>query len=442
MRTSLRLRLLAFSALFVALALAAVWQLLGSLFERQIAHEYEARLGAVIDTLAANLVKGDGGWRLEREPVDPRYTMPGSGEYWQVTGQGVSLRSRSLWDGLLKGEGRKVAGGPIFTQTGPIDDPVVALASAITIGEGADAGSFTIVAATPRENFDTAVADFRSQLVAMLTIAGLALLVASALQVTLGLAPLTALSRQVADVRSGAARRLPETGPPETGALVREVNKLLEAREQDVEKARHRASNLAHALKTPLTILAQIAEQLSGKSARAAEIGEQVEAIRQRVDRQLALARMSALTGVSTEVEPVIRKLVYVVRRLPTEAPLRWNLTLEPGLAAACDAADFSEALGNVLDNARKFAVSAIEVASTAGPGTVAVTVCDDGPGVAEHELARIIERGGRLDSKASETGLGLAITAEILEAHGGSLTVANGPEGGLAVTLAWPRAG
>ena len=441
MRNSLRLRLMAFAALFVALALAAVWQMLGSLFERQIAHEYEARLAAVVDTLSANLVLKDGQWLLEKEPVDPRYAIPGSGEYWQVTGSGAALRSRSLWDATLAGKGERIGGGPIFAQKGPLDDPVVSLASQITTGEGANAASFDIVAATPRESFDAAVAAFSSQMIAMLTITGLALLVASALQVTFGLAPLVGLSRQVADIRSGAARRLSETGPSETGDLVREVNQLLEARELDVEKARHRASDLAHGLKTPLTILAQIAESLASKrgSGRAREIGEQIDAIRQRVDRQLALARMSALTGVSTQVEPAVRKLVEVVRRLPTEQKLRWNVRIAPQLAVACDMADFSEALGNVLDNARKFARSKIEISAVASNNGIVITVCDDGPGVAPEGLALMLERGSRLDAKASETGLGLAITGDILNAHGGQIAVANRAEGGLCITLTWP---
>lgn len=444
MKNSLRLRLLAFSALFVALALAAVWHMLGSLFERNIAHEYETRLAAVIDTLAANLVERGGAWALDKEPVDPRYSVPGSGEYWQVTGPGVNLRSRSLWDSVLKTEGEYVAGGPIFALTGAIDDRAVALASAISIGDGNAARSFTIVAATPRGAFDEAVSGFGSQMVTMLSITGLALLIASALQVTVGLAPLTALSRQVADVRSGVSRRLPETGPSETGALVHEMNQLLEARERDVEKARHRASDLAHGLKTPLTILAQISETLAGKRgfARAAEIGEQVDAIRQRVDRQLALARMSALRGVSTEVGPAVRKLVEIVRRLPTEEKLGWHQQLAPDLIAACDPADFTEALGNVLDNARKFAATKVEITASLSPAGVSVCVSDDGPGVPQAELPHIIERGTRLDSKASETGLGLAIAADILEAHGGGISIANLPEGGLAVTLVFPAAG
>jgi hypothetical protein len=269
MRNSLRLRLVAFAALFVALALAAVWQMLGSLFERQIAHEYESRLASVVDTLSANLALKNGQWQLEKEPVDPRYSIPGSGEYWQVTGSGTALRSRSLWDATLPDKGERIGDGPIFAQKGPLDDAVVAMASHITTGEGASAASFVIIAATPRASFDAAVAAFGSQMIAMLTITGLALLVASALQVTFGLAPLIGLSRQVADIRSGASRRLSETGPSETGALVREVNQLLEARELDVENARHRASDLAHGLKTPLTILAQIAEGLQASAFQA-----------------------------------------------------------------------------------------------------------------------------------------------------------------------------
>lgn len=447
---SLRLRLLAFSALFVALALAAVWFILGALFERQIAAEYESRLGAVVDSLAANLVKNPAGgmddWIVEREPVDPRYGVPGSGEYWQVSGSlAKPLRSRSLWDATLPETGPLVAkGSPLAALTGPAGDRLVALASRVTVGEGPDAANFTIVAATGRREFDAAIADFGDGLVRMLGLAGLFLLVASALQVTIGLRPLNALSQEVADIRSGASRRLADGGPSETVALVREVNQLLEARERDLEKARNRASDLAHGLKTPLTILSQVAER-TGRTQRAggvnasAAIAEQVDAIRQRVDRQLALARMSSLHGRRTELREAVSKLVAVVRQLPTEGPLSWETRIAEGLAAACDPADFSEAMGNVLDNARKFARSRVVVSAANEAGHIAVKVEDDGPGVPEAEIGRILLRGGHLDGRASETGLGLAITTDILEAHGGRLTVENRKEGGLCVRLDWP---
>jgi signal transduction histidine kinase len=457
MMRSLRLRLLAFSALFVALALASVWFILGALFERQIAAEYESRLGAVIDSLAANLVKNPAGgqdaWAIEREPIDPRYGVPGSGEYWQVSGSlAKPLRSRSLWDATLPDTGPPVTeGSPLAALTGPAGDPLVALASAVTVGEGPDAANFTIVAATGMSAFDAAIADFGDGLVRMLGLAGLFLLVASALQVTIGLRPLNILSRQVADIRSGASRRLADGGPSETIALVREVNQLLEAREQDLEKARNRASDLAHGLKTPLTILSQIAERTGragvgrkGSSQRRDEaeaIAEQVDAIRQRVDRQLALARMSSLHGRRTELRDAVSKLVSVVRQLPSDGPLSWDNRVDEGLAAACDPADFSEALGNVLDNARKFARSRVVVSAARETGRVAVKVEDDGSGVPNADIGRILMRGGHLDGGASETGLGLAITGDILEAHGGRLTVENRMEGGLCVRLDWPAA-
>jgi signal transduction histidine kinase len=464
MTRSLRLRLLAFSALFVAMALAAVWLTLGALFERQIAAEYEARLGAVVDSLAANLALdpagGSGSWAIERQPIDPRYGIPGSGEYWQISGpMEKPLRSRSLWDTTLPDGGAPVTeGSKLASLTGPAGDRLVALAADVTVGEGKKSAAFRIVAATSRDSFDAAVAGFESSLVRMLALAGAFLLVASALQVTIGLRPLTALSRQVASIRSGTSRRLADGGPSETVALVREVNQLLEAREHDLEKARNRASDLAHGLKTPLTILSQVAEgmaspakglhgnrrrdrQGNGRRTEAGAIAEQVDAIRQRVDRQLALARMSSLHGRRTDLHEAISKLVGVVRQLPSDGPIEWEGRIEKGVGAACDPADFAEATGNVLDNARKFARSLVRVSASQRDGRVVVQVEDDGPGVPEAEIGRILMRGGHLDGRASETGLGLAITADILEAHGGRLTVGNRKEGGLSVRMDWPVA-
>jgi signal transduction histidine kinase len=447
MGASLRTRLLLSAAVFVGLALAAVWFILAGLFERQIAAEYEARLGAVADTLAANLVRKAGGWTIDREPVDPRYGVPGSGEYWQVTGDVAKpLRSRSLWDTTLAETGPLAArGSSLISLVGPVDEQLVAVSTRITV-ENSEPASFTLVAATHRDAYDAAVDGFASQLFTMLAATGIFLMLASALQVTVGLAPLTALSRRVADIRSGTARRLPEEGPQETGALVREVNQLLEARERDLDKARNRASDLAHGLKTPLTILAQIAERMEASRSALAkvsgtEIAEQVGAIRQRVDRQLALSRMSGLHGQKTDMRAATDKLVNVVRQLPTQGTVEWHNKIPPEVMAACEMNDFAEALGNVLDNARKFARTRIELTGGLRGAMAWLTVTDDGPGVPDGQVERIAERGMRLDTKESETGLGLAITREILEAHGGRLSLANAADGGLAVTLELPGA-
>lgn len=445
MTLSLRLRLLAFSAVSIVLALAAVWYLLGAVFERQIARDHERRLSAVTDTLAAKLELAATGWQLRQQPVDPRYGVPGSGEYWQINGDlPQPLRSRSMWDTSLGTvEGKPLAGSGLVTMTGPAGEPVVVFAVPVDFTENGKNHRFTLVAATSRAAFDEAVASFRAQMLQMLLVTGTALILASALQVMAGLSPLSNLPQQVADVRSGLLRRMAEGGPKETEPLVNEINQLLEARERDLDKARNTASDLAHGLKTPLTILSQISEEIArGRQKRlASEMAGQVAAIRERVDRQLAVARMSSLHGRTTQLREAVLKLSAVIRRLPAPGPVVWEIDGLPDCALACDLADFTEALGNILDNARKFTRSRVEISTEHDGDMVAITVGDDGPGVPEDRLAAILERGVRLDSAASETGLGLAIAREIAEANGGSLRLANRAQGGLQTILTLPAA-
>ena len=441
---SLRFRLLFAGAILVVLALAVVWGTLSDLFRRQIAQEYERQLGAVIDTLAASAEVTGGDWKLSREPTDPRYSIPASGHYWQIAGpNGRLLRSRSLWDSALDpADGVPDRLSALVEMTGPDAKPVIGITQVITFGQTGHETRLTMTAATSRAEFDRASRNFSSRLGIMLLVTGLALIAASALQVMLGLLPLGTLTRDVARIRSGAASRMPEEGPSETRLLVREINDLLATQEKAVDKARQRASDLAHGLKTPLTVLAQIAERLSGgRNAKAAkEMQDQVTVIRQRVDRQLALARMAASRAGATDAAAATGKLVDIMRRISADSGIEWTARLPGGLIVAADATDFSEALGNVLDNARKWAKSRVEVTAAGTDERIDVVVDDDGPGVAEADRKLILERGRRLDTRASETGLGLPICGDILEAYGGSIDIDRSPLGGLRVRLNWPR--
>jgi signal transduction histidine kinase len=446
MNASLRVRLLLSAAVLVGLALALIWATLSSLFSGFIAREYERQLVAVIDTLAANMEKDAQGWRLTTLPSDPRYSIPASGLYWQVMHQGRDFdHSRSLWDGdLVPGE-TALAGTQLFQMTGPDEETLLGVSQPIILGEGGGEFAVEMRAAINRSEYDAARDDFSSRLALMLAIAGAVLIAASALQVYVGLLPLNALRDGVSRIRAGAIARMPLEGPSETMPLVGELNELLEARESDVEKARQRAADLAHGLKTPLTVLAQIADRLRQKRAGAAmaqEMHEQIDTIRQRVDRQLALARMSGLHAASTEAGGALARLVEVMRRISAAQKLQWRLEAGEGLTLAADPADFSEAVGNVLDNARKWARTTVLVTAQRRGRLVAVGIEDDGEGVPDAEISRVLERGGRLDTAASETGLGLAISREIVEAHGGAIALARSPLGGLKVELSWPARG
>lgn len=442
MRNSLRFRLAAIGSGLVALALFVVWIVLVDLFSREIANQYARQLGAVIDTLAASLERGTQGWRLANEPADPRFFVPGSGHYWQISAPGgQTLRSRSLWDTTLDpAAGKSLQHEGLRELAGANHPGVIARTETLSVGDGADAPRVSVTAAAPIAEFRQSIDAFSRRLGAMLAVIGMALAAASALQVWFGLAPLAALRKELARVRSGEAERMTDSGPAETRMLVGELNELLEQRDRSIDKARGRAADLAHALKTPLTLLAQLADEPRSRGG-AQGMRQQIEAIRARIDRQLALARMSANRAAATDVRSVVGKLKKVMERIDPERPLAWATELPPGLRASADPVDFGEVVGNVLDNARKWAKSRVRVRASRRSVNVILEVDDDGGGVPEAAHGRILARGSRLDMKAPGSGLGLAIASEILEAYGGAIELSKSPLGGLQVRLVWPAA-
>jgi signal transduction histidine kinase len=441
---SLGFRLLAGAALFVTIALILVWFALAQLFERHVMAQYQRELVSVIDTLAANLDINEKGLVLKTQPADPRYTIPAGGRYWQawLTGTPV-LRSRSLWDTELKYSEVPEAYGDIVTIDGPSGAPLLALSQKLNI-EG-DKGSFDVVvtAAADKWEVDASLANFSRSLFMMLALTAVLLLLAAGLQIHFGLRPLDDLRRAVARIRAGGAARIDESGPAEVRPLVLEINTLLLGERAAVERARARASDLAHGLKTPLTILSQISESLkSEKHDMAAEqIQEQVDMIRSRTDRQLALARVAASGMAAVEIEPMVDRLVAALRRMPSGRKISWQTDIGEGLIAAADPGDFAEATGNVLDNARLHAMSRVKVKAVLDGRRVRLSVEDDGEGISKKDLHRALERGQRLDEAQEGTGLGLAITADIMRAYGGLIRLDHSSIGGLRVMMEWPLA-
>jgi signal transduction histidine kinase len=441
---SLWFRLSAAAALFVSIALILVWFLLSRLFENHVMAQYERELVSVIDTLAANLDSDESGLKLASEPADPRYSVPAGGRYWQIWLKGSPLlRSRSLWDTEIKYSEQDEGYDHLTAIEGPSGSPILALSQKLNIEGSKGALDVIVTAAADKADMDAALASFSRSLVTMLALTAVLLLSALGLQVFFGLRPLDELRDAVARIRTGGASKIDDTGPSEVRPLVSEINTLLLGERAAVERAKARASDLAHGLKTPLTVLGQIGETLAGKrEAEAADqILDQVSLIRSRIDRQLALARIAATGKERVEAKGIVDKLLSAMRQMPSQQPLNWQANIPPRLAAAVDAGDFAEAVGNVLDNARLHAKSDILVTGAQDGTSLCLTVEDDGKGIAVADYGRVMARGQRLDESSEGTGLGLAITSDILRAYGGALSLDRAAIGGLKVTMEWPLA-
>lgn len=434
---SLRLRLLVAAVLAIAFILLLVASGLSRIFSNYVADRYRADMSAIIDQLAANVEFEGGKARMTDEPGDPRFNLPGSGLYWQVTAdKGDVFRSRSLWDielpqdalldgpyGFKLGEGPD--GAPLLVQMREVD---------LETPEGNR--PLILLAAFDQQQIDNAISEYHGATLIMLVLTAAVLLAAAFLQIGIGLAPLSRLQNGLSLIRSGRTDQLPEGGPTELRPLVSELNGLLKERETAVERARARASDLAHGLKTPLTVLLQLADGLPDRERDM--IRQQVDLIRQRADRQLQSARLGVEQMAQTNLASLTGKLISVLAPVTAARDVAWQVDVDEQMTVDMDPADLAEALGNVLDNATRYATSMIKVTARREADAINLDVEDDGPGVDNAAFAAIAARGVHLVEDEG-TGLGLAITADILSAYGGAIAFSNASTGGLKVSLSLP---
>ncbi|HRO11773.1 HAMP domain-containing sensor histidine kinase [Amaricoccus sp.] len=440
---SIRLRLVAAGGAAVVLSLALAAAGLDFLFERHVRRLAVVELAADLDQLAAGLEE-DAAGRLVmvQSPTDPRYGQPLSGLYWQVDSPDERLASRSLWDSaiVLPGPDPRDGRPHQHIAAGPGGGSLLVLERTVFAPRFGPDG-VRIMVALRNDQLRSAARAFVRDLAPWL--AGLAalLIVGGWVQVVVGLRPLATVGARVAAIRSGAAARLGEDFPIEVRPLAAEVDALIAAREDETRRARTRAADLAHGLKTPLQALIGEAERL--RAAGAVEAADGIEeiagAMRRHVDRELARARIaSAGHAVSSAPAAVIGRLLAVIRRTEQGARIAWEVNAPHEIRARIDVDDLTEALGALLDNAARHAAERVAVTVRRTGETVEITITDDGPGIPESRIEELTARGARLDTTGPGTGLGLAIAQDIADAAGGRLTLANAAPG-LTATLSLP---
>lgn len=448
-RNSLRLRLLLAAALAITLALILAGFVLVALFDRHVERRIDAELETYLRQLAGSVTfDADGTVRTARPLADPRFNEPFSGLYWQIedTGHGKVYGSRSLWDAQLPLPVDPLPSGMVHRHEipGPEGATLLVRERLVSYTTAAGACPLRLAIALDRRDLLDAREAFAGDIVPGLAVLALVLLAAVWLQVDIGLKPLDAVRRGVHAVRSGEKRRLDQRYPDEVMPLVGEVNNLLAAQDDAVARARARAADLAHGLKTPLTVLTADAARLreKGEAAIAAELDLLAESMRRHLDRELSRARIAGRARspkAATPVRNVAEGIVATLKRTPDGERLRWTIAIAEDLAVAADADDLSEVLGNLLENAAKWARREVRIAAAAG-ASVRLTVEDDGPGVPEDKLPLLGERGVRLDEGVKGSGQGLAIVGDIVAACGGRLALANRQSGGFRAVIDLPQ--
>ena len=448
-RGSLRVRLIAGSVIWILAALTLTGFVLADLFGKHVAARFEAELQIHLEQLVANLESSeDGRPRLRADLSDPRLRRPYSGLYWQVDGAGdgevALLRSRSLWDAVLVAPADVPADGEAHVHRidGPDTSRLIMTERMIRPAEQPEQPLRLIVAADQRGMTDP-VREFVGLLAIALVVLAAGLVAAAALQVAVGLAPLRRLRHALGEVRDGRTRRLAGEYPRELQPLVDELNTLLRNDADIVARARTQAGNLAHAVKTPLAVLANAAGSEDGALARL--VREQVASARRQVDHHLARARAAAaiqVPGLRTPIGGALAGLVRVMERVHAERALRIDVApVASGDMFRGEEQDLQEMLGNLLDNACKWAASRVSVQVTRDDGKLAVVIDDDGQGLPPAEREAMFVRGVRADEQVAGSGLGLAIVRDLARLYGGDVSLDASPLGGLRVTLTLPAA-
>lgn len=458
---SLRRRLLAAAAIWIAMALLLVGVLLVMLFRHHAEQELAARAAGPLDALAAALAVapsapsgGDGPPRLAlaEEPSDDTFNRPYGGAYWWVSDARSSpLRSRSWWDAVpapqLADEFGRLAGARIgrFEVTGPREQPLVVWARRVELGEWER--PLVVAVAFDATRLEGMTRDFARTVAWALGVLALVLWAASWWQVRLGLAPMRRLQLALVRLRAGRSSQLQGRFPAEVQPLVNELNALLDDNDRLVRQAREQTGNLAHALKTPLAVLGNAAASWQGEEGE--RLRAQLAHIHRQVELQLARARATS-SGTLTardadrraDAAAVVDSLLRTLQQLHAERGVVAVRLGEPApVNVAVDSDVLHELLGNLLDNAFRWARTEVRVAlQAASPAQLLrLDIDDDGPGIPVPRREEALQRGRRLDETQPGSGLGLAIAAELVRLGGGSLRLAESPLGGLRVSLLLP---
>ncbi|HEX3700904.1 MAG TPA: sensor histidine kinase [Phenylobacterium sp.] len=446
-----RLVLLALGWSLTALVVSAV--VLALLYQQAALRRFDLTLSDQIDNLTAGTTVEQGDV-VAPALTDERALRAYSGRYWEIAeaapagGLRAIVRSRSLWDSELHAPAdltARLAADPAravgFNTRGPLNEHLRAVARQATLA-GRKA-PVIFLTAEDRSPIDRDVRAFIGYTAGFFLLLGAGLMAAVIVQVRVGLRPLFALRREIADVRRGRADRIAGAFPTELTPLTEELNALMAHNQEVVERQRTHVGNLAHALKTPISVMLTEASQQPGPLAEV--VARQAEVMRQHVDHHLRRARAAARSrgqGDRTDVAEVLDELVRTLERIFTDKGVTIDWDADEDLCFLGERQDLMEIAGNAMENACKWCRARVRVRAHAlGLDRFDLIVEDDGPGLPTEQREAMVRRGARLDENAPGSGLGLSIIDELARAYRGELKLGDSSLGGLRIAVDLPRA-
>ncbi|RZM11832.1 MAG: HAMP domain-containing histidine kinase [Sphingomonas sp.] len=430
------------AAAWITLLLAGGGFALDRVLAAAVTQNFDDQLEYVMTALIVSSEIGpEGEVVFTREAADQRFLEPNSGLYWQVSAPGREpFPSRSLWDRQLAyGTPHRDRGVHSYDSRQFPDERLRVVERDVKL-PGSDV-RWRFQVAQSRNGLDAQISVLRRTLVRSFALLAVGLIVLAGLQTFYGLRPLRKVRDEIARMRAGQSSRVSDAMPDEVQPMVEELNALIEHNERQAEEARRHAGNLAHALKTPLTVI------MNAATANADDLGDTVvreaRTMRRQVDHHLARARAVGRRGSAhsrADVWPSVQSVERAVARLYRH--VRIDVDGPRDLAVHVERQDLDEMLGNLIENAAKYGGGSVFVTVGAQAGFVELLVEDDGTGIPEEERTRIFDRGVRLDTGKPGTGLGLAIVRDVAEIYGGTVALEESEDlGGLLVRLRLPAA-
>jgi signal transduction histidine kinase len=456
---SLAFRLFVTAAAWTLLVLPLAGFVIFGLHRADVLSTFDRRLQRIVNEITVDSMgQPEKGAVVPNNVYESLFETTFSGWYWQIkpiddagarTLVSASLATAGLPSPMAQGVKADATGGRWMNAKGPRGEPLRLVEVIDSVGHDPDNPRYSVVVAGPLDWSERPIVEFRNRLTLALALAGIGLLAVTVFQVRFGLLPLRQIHSGLAAIRAGSSTRLEGTLPVEIEPLQAELNALIRSNQEVVDRARTHVGNLAHALKTPLAVVTN--EVRSDKTGLGAKVAEQAQIMRDSVQHYLERAQMAARVGIIgqvTPVEPVVAGLARTLERIHEDKGVT--------IAAECPAEarfqgerqDLEEMLGNLLDNACKWSRGEVTLDVEVSPASarargprLAIIVADDGPGLTDEQRARIGKRGLQLDETKPGSGLGLSIVIDLAQSYQGSVALARGPNGGLAVHLDLPAA-
>ena len=451
-RLSIGLRLFVSAMLCSLVILFGAGLVLSAIYRRATERSFDERLQVYVQSVAANVATKNTANAIDPYGLgDPRFTLPLSGWYWQVRIEGAAqpdvYASLSLFGGRLpRLDSLKIPAHDGSAREGYIIGPderrLRLVERALELPDGS---RYLVQIAGNADEIEQTIQSFRNALWTSFGLLAMALGLTTIFQVRFGLLPLARLSNEIGAIRRGTSDRIGGAFPDDISPVADEINLLLDVNRDILARARTQVGNLAHALKTPLSVL--INEAADSETPLADKVQEQAGIMRDQVNWHLDRARASARAGaigVVTDIAPAVAGLERTFQKIFAYKQLTIESALEPDLKFRGEKQDLEEMLGNLVDNACKWARSQVWVKASAlidgeGRPFIVFDVSDDGPGLPPEKRVEVMKRGERLDETVPGTGLGLSIVADLAKLYGGNLTLETAENGGLKAILRLP---